>query len=532
MKPSIIDRARLALRVYRQGLPMRTKTNPITFPTWQQGQPQWHLVDLDAYIREGFNMNTLIYSAIMYKAKAMSSVPLRAYSGDIDNPELLPEDHPLTKLCARPNPSQSWREYQMLQEVHLNLTGNAFGFLDRPAAGAFPAQLLPLNPLRVYIVPGDKGLIKGYWYVPEGKTMTEGIPMLPEDVSHVKFPNPGDSMDGAGYGLSPLSPLARSADVDNSITDFLKKFFDSGTMISGLLKFSMPMTNEQVDRVRARWKEIYGGHDNWDEIGVLDQSGEYQRLGYTFDEMGFETLDERNETRILGPFGVPPILIGSRVGLARSTYSNYDQAYSMFWQDTMLHECKLFEDDYQYYLSEGDAFPAFDFSDVPAFQQDVPNMVQAWRGLVEYGIPKTKAANIVGLQLGDLIDGDVAYMPLSLVPIGEASATREAQTEAQTPPTTEEPAGTPPEEGAPDNATEDERAIAKYLESINISMADFAEFLGDNSRIANVKKNYLGPTTRKPRFGKHTTQLVGAGNASSRLAQNKRLKPTNGKYSA
>jgi len=511
MKPSIIDRAKLALRVYREGIPARHsyKSNPIVFPEWKLNQPQWHLVDLDAYIREGFNMNTLIYSAIMYKAKAMSSVPLRAYSGDLDNPDLLPETHPLAKLCARPNPSQSWREYAMLQEVWLNLTGNAFGYFDRPARGAFPTQMIPLNPLRVYILPGDNGSIKGYWYVPDGKTMTEGTPLLPKDISHVKFPNPGDSLDGQGYGLSPLSPLAKSADVDNSITDFLKMFFDSGTMISGLLQFDMPLTPEQVGRVRERWKEIYGGHTNWDEIGVLDQGGKYQRLGYTFDEMGFETLDERNETRILGPFGVPPILIGSRIGLARSTYSNYDQAYQMFWQDTLLHECKLFEDDYQYYLSDGSAFPALDFSDVPAFQQDIPNMVTAWRGLVEYGVPKTMAANVVGLQLGDLPDGDVQYMPLNLVPISEAEETREAQTEAQQPePSEPEPAEEMPEEGAPENATEDER----------------------DEGGKSVKKNYPGPTIRNRRSGKHMTGLVGAGNASSRLALSKRLKSTNGKY--
>lgn len=511
-KPSFIDRAKLALRVYRDGMPARlTKKNPIVFPDFRLGQPQWHMVDLDAYIREGFNMNTLIYSAIMYKAKAMSSVPLRAYSGDMDNPDLLPETHPLSKLCARPSPSQSWREYQMLQEVWLNLTGNAFGFFDRPTRGAFPTQIIPLNPLRVYIIPdkANKNQKIGYWYVPEGSSFQDGTPLLSEDVSHVKFPNPGDPLDSVGYGLSPLSALARSADVDNSITDFLKQFFDAGTMISGLLKFNMPLTPDQVGAVRARWKEIYGGHENWDEVGVLDQGGEYQRLGYTFDEMGFETLDERNETRILGPFGVPPILIGSRIGLARSTYSNYDQAYKMFWQDTLLHECKLFEDDYQYYLSDGNAFPAFDFSDVPAFQKDVPGMVQAWRGLVEYGIPKTLAANVVGLQLGDLEDGDVAYMPLSLVPISQAEETRQAQTEAlRQKPVQDETQGETPEEGAPEDATNDERDEGK-----------------------SVKKNYPGRALRNPRYGKPMTGLVGVGSAASRMALNQRLKPTSERYS-
>ena len=136
-------------------------------------------------------------------------------------------------------------------------------------------------------------------------------------------------------------------------------------------------------------------------------------------------------------------------------------------------------------------------------------MVTAWRGLVEYGVPKTMAANVVGLQLGDLPDGDVQYMPLNLVPISEAEETREAQTEAQQPkPTEAEPVEETPEEGAPENATEDERDEGK-----------------------SVKKNYPGPTIKSRRSGKRMTGLVGAGNASSRLALNKRLKSTNGKYS-
>lgn len=503
---TIIDRAKLALRVYRQGLPMSRKAYPMAWPEFRVNQAQWHLVDLATYIGEGFNLNTLIYSAIMYKAKAMSSIPLRAYTGDVDRPDLLPENDPLAMLCARPNTYQSWREFQMLQEVWLNLTGNAFTFFNRQADGI--VSMVPLNPLRVYIVPGTRGSIKGYLYVPENVPMTDGIPLLAEDVSHVKFPNPGDNLDGEGYGLSPLSPMARSVDVDNSITDFLKVFFQRGTMVAGLLTWDIPLTDRDIDRVQERWQEKYGGYENWTAPGILDQGGKYQRLGYTFDEMGFETLDERNETRILGPFGVPPILLGTRVGLARSTYSNYDQAYTAFWQDTMLHEAKLFEDDYQYYLKDGNKFVAFDFSDVPAFQQDIPTIVQAWRGLVEYGIPKNMAAEITGLAIGDLPDGDVSYMPLSLVPIEDAQAQRTANAEAQAQarhPDQSEQQG--------ENAEEDERPEEDETPEKSIS----------------IKKKSVGQPRKNGRYGKSTTPLIGVGSAASRIARKQHSTTTNGK---
>lgn len=510
---TFIDRVRLAVKVYRSGIPRRyqSKVAPMVWPDFRVGKPEWHLVDLEAYIREGFNMNTLIYSAIMYKAKALSSVPLRAYTGDLDQPEPLPDSAPLAKLCARPNTSQSWREFQMLQTVWLNLTGNAFTYFERKNRGEAPTAMVALNPLRIYIVPGTRGTIKGYLYVPEGASQQDGIPFLPEDVSHVKLPNPGDPLDGDGYGLSPLSALAYSADVDNDITKFLKVFFEKGTMVGGILKFQTPMDDLTIARVKERWAEIYGGYENFGEIGVLDQQGEYQRISMTFDEMGFETLDERNESRILGPFGVPPQLIYARIGMKHSTYNNWGEAYDAFWNDTLLHEARLFEDDYQYFLSDGNTFVAFDFSDVPAFQQDVPAMVLAWRGLVEYGIPKNMAADTVGLSLGKLPDGDVSYMPLSLVPIEQAQGQRDANAAAAEVIQEPEPEPEPEEEtDTPQNVTEDDRQ--------------------DESKALDVKKKPPGHLNKKRRSGNHMTQLVGVGNASSRLARKKALNTTSENY--
>jgi len=512
-KPTMTERMRLALRVYRDGMPARyNKASPIRFAEWRLNQPLWQITDLDAYINEGFNSNALIYSAVMYKAKALSSVPLRAYTGERDAPEVVPDNHPLAQLLTRPNPSQSWREFQMLQTVYLNLSGNAFAYFDRQ--GDTITQIVPLNPLRTYIIPGTRGSVKGFLYVPEGSSITDGVPMLAADVTHVKFPNPGDDLDGQGYGLSPLSAAARSADVDNKITEFLKVFFARGTAVNQVMEFEAILDDTDIARVRTRYEEVYGGVDNWGKIGITDGGGKLRNLGYSFDEMGFEVLDERNEARILGVFGVPPILVGSRLGLMRSTYANYKEAYNSFWSDTMLHEAMLFEDDYAYYLQDGDAWVAFDFSDVPAFQDDVAGQVAAWKELVMLGVPKTQAAAVVGLDLGDLEDGDVAYMPTTLVPIAEAAANREAALAMlNKPPAEETPAEKPTPkagqgDGAPLDAEDDTRDEAKALSIL-------------------VKKN----GHRKTGSGTtaNGTPLIGVTKARSQMARTARLNTTNEK---
>ena len=441
---TIKERVQAAITVFREGYPrerpraIQSKAAPfVLWPEYWRGNPQWRMIDLQTYIDEGFNINTLIYSAVMYKARAMMTAPLRAYDGNEKKQTLLPEDHPLAQLVSRPNPSQSWGEFQMLQDIFLNMAGEAFTWIDRKGAvQGVPSAIYPLNPSRVYIVPGEKGKIRGYVYVSEGQSLQAGRPILPEDMSHVKLPNPGDPLDGDGYGLSPVSPLAHSGDVDNMITKFLNILFKNGAIPSGILSYDVALDEAIIPGIKERWKDMYGGYENWSEIGVMDRGGKFQRVGMNFDELGFEALDERNETRILGPFGVPPILIGSRVGLMRSTYANYKEARLACWEDTLVPELMLFEADYRYYLQSDDGgFVAFDLSKVPALRKDVPNLVTAWGALVDRGVPKNTASAAVGLDLPGLPDGDVVYMPLNMVPMG---ADTEAESDSEEIPNAEE----------------------------------------------------------------------------------------------
>lgn len=377
-----------ASRRPRHGYP--AKAAPFSWPTWREGRPQWKLIDYQAYVEEGFNLNSLVYESIMYKARALQQVLLRAYKGSTEHPELLDADHPLAKLVARPNPHQSFVEFQSQSIVYLNLSGNNYLLMDRPKSGGLPEAMYSLRPDRVFVIPGKQKRgqtgLRGYLYVPEGKSAWSGwdarrrvdalregeaIPIVPQDIMHTKLPNPGDPLEGLGDGLPPLSPSARSVDVDNKVTHFLKLFFDKGVIVPGLLQFESPLTDPIMSRVRERWKEIYGGYESWaEEIGILDQGGSYQRIGLTFEEMGFGQLDERNESRVLGPFGIPPILVGTRIGLAHATYSNYQIARLACWEDTLVPEVMLFEVDYQYYLQGDDGeFVAYDYSKVPAFRE-------------------------------------------------------------------------------------------------------------------------------------------------------------------
>ena len=340
----------------------------LLWPRWKEQGAQWAMTDMTAYIEEGFNLNAVIYSAIMYKVRAAASAPLMAYTGERDHKEPAPPGHPLTRLLDRPNTYQSFLELDNEIRVYFNLFGNAYVWFRRPRPKAFPDEARALRPDCVRHLYKD-GEMAGYVFIPPGGVIDDGFPLLPQDVMHVRLPNPGDPFAGAGKGLSPLGPLAQSADVDNAATAYLKQFFDYGAMPPGLLSFDVPMEDPDVAQARGRWMEVYGGSHNWTDVAVLDQGGKYQRLGLTFAELDMAGLDARNESRIAMCFGVPLTLIESRPVLVQSTYSNKEQDRAMFWEDTMIPELRMFEVEWLYYLTGPDgAFPAYDLGNVPALQ--------------------------------------------------------------------------------------------------------------------------------------------------------------------
>lgn len=390
-----------------------------------RGQPQWRTVDVESYIREGFNINSLVYSSIMYKARAVTTVPLQAYSGEFNKPVTLGKEHPLAKLAARPNSYQSYPEFQSLCLVYLNISGDCFIYLEREDPDSFPVAMYPLKPTDVKIIPkkGENGKsgLAGYLYSPKGVTKEKGERILPRDMVHVKLPNPQDELNGLGYGLSPLSSAARNADVANAINDFLKLFFEKGVVLPGVLITEQPLNAKSIARIRERWKEVFGGYKNWaEEIGILERGTEYQRVGLTFDEMGLEGLDHRNEVKITAPFGVPPILIGADVALGHSSYKDIPQARKVCWEDTIIPELTLFEYAFQYALSskkEDKAWVSFDYSSVPALLENVRDQVDAAFKLHQMGFPANEATRAVGLKIEPTKIGDYSFVPVNLVPV-------------------------------------------------------------------------------------------------------------------
>lgn len=484
---------------------------PYYWPVYDQGEYHWQMTSYDSYAAEGYQGNSPIFSAIAFKCRAISQAALRAYSGDPDNPERLPVSHPLAQLVSRPNPQQSWMEFQQLCTVYLNIAGNVYIYCQRPIGGGLPTALYTLRPDRVKIIPKANAVI-GYAYYPRGMGIgydEDAVPIPPEYLIHIKLPNPLDPYEGMGYGMSPLMPAAKLGDIDNAVTEFLYMFFKSGAMGLGAISFDTPMDDTDMANVARRFEEKYGGAAKWRKPIFLDNGGKWQPITPPFDQMGFGEIDQRNETRLLGPLGVPPILIGTRAGLERSTFSNYGEAETTFWQITMIPELLLYEVDFDYYLRDGDAFVRYDTSKVPALQSDIGPIVDAYYKLFTTGVPRAIAAAVVGLELEPHDGDDVSYLPMGTVTADSLGAPPALA------PGTASPGEEPTSEGAPEAEAEAEGESPKayparmgpapalpFLPPWNAPMsngqgATLKKRLNNSSLIAATSRPSSGASTKK-----------------------------------
>ncbi len=389
-------------------------------PSWQIGLESAAPTDLERLALEGFQRNEVVYACIREIAASAAEVRLSVLT-----PDGLPlPSHPLQRLLDRPNPEHSPFELIEALLTDLLVYGNAFllkaraptttsapvphgpaarslagsplagrptlpgqraaatgstGRPDAPPASGRPIGIAPLGlapsidalwklrPDRIRIVPGRRRLVAAYVHrLGERETRLD-----PRDVIHLRLPDPADDL----WGLSPVRVAARQIDTDNEASKFIDAFFRNAAVPFGIIKLKRALRGGEPEarRLGQRWTDRFRGLFGRFQVGVLDADADFQRIGLTQDEMAFPDLRAQTEARICAAFRVPPVLVGVKVGLDRSTFSNMAEARRFFWENTLLSLYRRLESK----LTAGLAadFPGpplclrFDFSQVAALRE-------------------------------------------------------------------------------------------------------------------------------------------------------------------
>tara|TARA_Y100000593_G_C4318162_1_gene342116 strand:- start:1642 stop:4113 length:2472 start_codon:yes stop_codon:yes gene_type:complete len=360
------------------------------------------------FSKNGYGRNEIVYACIRELAQGVGSASYYVGFTDADGGITRDETSPVAQLLERPNANQDWHMFLADLVTFLQVSGNVYVLKERARNNQVTAMWL-LRPDRVAIQPSERGVHR-YTYEIDGQEYE----LDPNDIGHMSLPNPS----GDVYGLSPLHILAKTVNLDISMTDFAKAYFMNAGVPSGLLKVKRRLNNqEEATRIRARWRSSFGGARNAHSVAILDDDAEYQAMADAPEKMALRDLHDLTESRICAVFGVPPILISANVGLQRSTFSNYREARFSFHSETLeplindivrfLNHC------FSYEFNDNSKIMA-DFTEMRSFLDDKDTVTTRATALFQAGIiTLNESRALVGLDGMD--DGDVRRVPMSII---------------------------------------------------------------------------------------------------------------------
>lgn len=346
-----------------------------TFPPYEQVSPQYPYPTPYALSQQGYRRNEVLFACIAKRAAAVAEAPLRMYKrsgpgkqGKLNMTEL--GKHPIRELIKQPNEAMGEVEFWQATQIYLDVAGFCVWEIEFDRLG-YPLHLWPMRPDWCSFLRGEHRPLRAVRYQPWG-----GLPFVDVPVERLLVFMEFDPIYPMLKGLSRSSIALRTVSVDNAATDFIKIFFERGAVISGLLKTQQNLNQAEAGRIRALWREQHGGVAQWGEPAVMGSGVDYQPMQMSFKDMAFDELDGRNEARICQIMETPPILIGARIGLERSTFSNYGEARKAFYEETITPRWRWLQSEIgQQLLPHYDDDPntieaEFDKSDVLALQED------------------------------------------------------------------------------------------------------------------------------------------------------------------
>lgn len=420
-----IERARVAYMEQRAS----TFGYNIATPSYQIGSPQWQAANAEAFAK-AFRSQVAVYACVLKRANAVSQAPVRVYRDtDGDAEEIV--NHGLRALMARPNPTVSEAEFMVHTITQMDAVGFAAIEIERAVAG----NVLGLWHLRadwLRMIPRSQAAPDWEYRVPGND------PRIIPANEIIIIPG-GPSTDLKPVGMPPIEVALREVGINDSATDFLKLFLDTG----GVPRLALETPHEikdqaKADAIRAKWSQTYGGYKNWTQVALLHGGMKVTEVGANLDGLAYPALRALLETHICAVYGVPPILVGIQAGLDASTYSNYEQARKAFFEDTVSALWKRIAGAIERALlpefGDGDGvYVAFDTNGIAALQEDETRKWQRATSALQAGaITVNQFQSLVGMP-GFAEAGDVLLLPFSVQPTRPVDLSKLANQTAEPP---------------------------------------------------------------------------------------------------
>ncbi len=304
----------------------QSKTGPlIAFESSRQ--PVWTPRNYEAFAREGFMQNAIVYRCVRMIAEAAASVPLKLF---MDGREV--DTHPLLDLLSRPSRGQCGPDLLEAWYGYLLVAGNAY--CEAVSIGGTLRELHVLRPDRMKVVPGGDGWPEAYDYALGGRSVrfsgevAEGV----STILHLRLFHPANDY----YGMSPIEAAGSAIDIHNAASRWNKALLDNSARPSGAIVHASQdgqMTEQQFNRLKSELETGFQGAANAGRPMLLDGGLDWRAMSLSPKDMDFIEAKNAAAREIALALGVPPMLLGVP---GDNTYSNFQEASRSFWRQSIV----------------------------------------------------------------------------------------------------------------------------------------------------------------------------------------------------
>lgn len=243
---------------------------------------------------------TTVLACCRVRAEGLS-VPFRLYQ-EAHGGRKIAVNHPLHLLISRrPNAWQTSLEFLETISFHLDLTFNAFVFVNRVGLAREIRELIPIEPGRVRVVRRDDFSLR-YFVRGNGGVEQE---FGPDAIWHIRGPS-WNSWLGMDTILLARNAIGLSASLEQSQSEFQK----SGARTSGMLSVKNKLSPERYAEL-AKWLDLHApGQERADKPLIVDDDGSYAPFTMSgVDQQLIETRKHQIE-EICRSMRVWPIMVG------------------------------------------------------------------------------------------------------------------------------------------------------------------------------------------------------------------------------
>ena len=269
------------------------------------------------------------YTAVMYRAAKFSEPPLYVAQDQEEGGIVTLPQHELVALFEEPSPDFEMSELLSLTELYVLISGACLWVKMRDTVNRV-GRLLPFSGDEVRTYPKDGRIYGGFKVL----TTNGWKDYEPEDVVWLREVNPNSWRVNMSRLDVALSQLDLGHQVNRTVRNFMKKAMFPGGIVSPDKDWD-PEDDEWLD-FKNTLETWYGGPAAAGTPLVLQGGATFSRAAIPLKELLPDALLDRIEAVVASVFGIPPVVLGWKVGLENSPWSQMSEARITLYEETII----------------------------------------------------------------------------------------------------------------------------------------------------------------------------------------------------